>query len=215
MTTPTAWKPSEAQVKFVRELFAERVPTNHPNREQWWNNIRACSSNASLQTVVSQLKQMPVVRPVYVAPARPQVLTEEGYYRNPEDGTLYHLRRVSDGLRFRVYSKKGGPRRLSVEGNLVKGKWVAKGGWDSRRLQRTVKPEWKIDQDGLVEFAYGFCPYHFGPLSDGVSVALGYGPVCAASNGLEWSEEAARKVLAEQGIDADKFLAEHAGEATG
>lgn len=114
-----------------------------------------------------------------------------------------------------VYSKTGGPRRLDVRGNLVKGKWSEKGKFDSIRLRREIKSEWRIDEKGLLEFSYGFCPLHGGPLSDGVSVALGYGPVCAEREGLPWSEEAARAVLTAQGIDADAFLAEHGAKAVG
>lgn len=203
----TVWTPSAAQVALVKSLLDQRVPqVEHAN---WLYHIRReVTSNARMSDVINALWARPVL-------LSPTYITQVGYYRNPEDGTLYRLMDRKEGLRVAVYSKTGGPRRLSVEGNLTKGKWVEKGKFDSRRLQYKVSPDWFITEEALLEYAYGFCPLHGGPLSDGVSVALGRGPKCSEKHGLEWSESAAREVLKSQGIDPDKFLDEHRAPVKG
>jgi hypothetical protein len=197
------------QVEFFTKLVNERfAPEDDAGRAPYRAAWRAISTKGEFDAVVADLKSK---RPLSWGQAtRAASITEPGYYRNPADGTLYRLVERKEGLRVAEYSKTGGPRRLDVRGNLVKGHWIEKGKWDSAKLRRAISPEWLITEDGLLEFAYGFCPFHGGPLTDGVSVALGYGKVCADKHGLPWGEEAARAVLRTQGIDADAFLAQHA-----
>lgn len=201
---------TDAQADLIANLVNARFTADDPRREALRAQFRAIRCNADVTTMIEAVKPFPLLRT-----ARPTAISEPGYYRNPETGELYRLAERKEGLRVLVYSKTGGPRRLDVAGNLVKGKWLEKGKFDSAKLRYQIKPEWLIDEKGLLEFAYGFCPLHGGPLVDGVSVALGYGPKCAEREGLPHNEEAARAVLVAQGIDADAFLAQHAAKAEG
>jgi hypothetical protein len=129
------------------------------------------------------------------------VPSEAGYYRNPDTGELWRITLTSSGPKVWKYSVTGGPRRLLADASaIVKGKWNGYSAYQSRRalhVTHSIKRSWKIDTETLaIEYAYNFCPFHNGPLTDGVSVILGYGKDCAAKHGLPWGEEAAQAVLA-------------------
>lgn len=137
-----------------------------------------------------------------------EVPTEDGLYRNPETGELWRLARNRDGeLIVSKYSQVGHARRLTTDHEIVKkGTWKRYTAFNSRLAlsgysrEPEVKASWLIDAKELAqEYSYGFCPLHYGPLTDAVSVVLGYGKTCASRHGLPWSEEAARALLAEQG----------------
>lgn len=230
MTTATTARHhylSEAQVKLLTDMINERFEQgDDEGREPYRKAWHQINTREDFDRVLIQLRATPTLRQrSFTARPRPTLVSEPGYYRNPEDGTLWRIVEHTETPKwgpakkvFKVarYSKTGGPRRLDVRGNLVKGKWEQLRKFDGITARRDViKADWKISEEGLLEFAYGFCPLHGGPLSDGVSVALGYGPKCAERNSLPHSEAAAREVLLAQGIDPDAFLAEHAGTAQG
>lgn len=218
---PTYRYMTENQAQYITDLVNARFETDDDaGRGPWRERFQAIRTSADIGGVINDLKRLPTLAQLKADRDRAERaanrITEPGYYRNPEDGKLYRVAKTQDGLRVHEYSKTGGPRRLTVEGNLVKGTWKRHAGFASRRLLlSTVRKDWAISEQALTDYAYGFCPLHGGPLSDGVSVALGYGPKCASNHGLPWSEEAARTVLVTQGIDPDKFLAEHAGNVEG
>jgi hypothetical protein len=161
MTTMAhTWKPSELQVKKLKEIFNERVAWDAPNREQHWKNITQNISNReSFQTAWNDLKALPKIQSaVYppvtpvapvkpVRPVLPQVATEAGLYRNPADGTLYRLSVGETQHSWQtpvkaisVYSNKAVYRRLTPEGYMVKkGKWT--------RLNAR-------ERDSLIAFSY-------------------------------------------------------------
>jgi uncharacterized protein YodC (DUF2158 family) len=183
---------SEAQKTLFDKLLTEKVTaTDHAN----WRHHAVKdwdSFNRALATLKS--RQMPYL-PEY-APA-----TTEGLFRNPVTGELYRLKKSGWDMIVSKYSKTGGPRRLAADlSKIEKGKWTRYTALQSRVAlsKGEIKQGWAIDaRDLAVEYAYGFCPLHFGPLSDAVSVILGYGPDCAENNGLPWGEEYAQAKLAE------------------
>lgn len=204
------WTPSPKQVEFVKSLFARKVAENAPNREQAWTNIKLCSSNESLTTVINHLKSLPDVnRPVYqqvpaVPVERPKLASEDGLYRNPEDGTLYRLstaeKRNSWGhpqTYVSVFSVKATQRRLTVRGERVKGKWNRLTAHESRLMltytrwgpgQVKVLADWYMSDQDKMEFQYGICLFCYRGLEDERSVRHNYGPVCAKRFGLPWND---------------------------
>lgn len=152
MTSPAPWQASPAQVQLLRNVFAERVPNDEPNREAFWRNCTQVTSNASFDSVLRALKSRPLAQtpkpaapaPVQpVAPVLPELAKEDGLYRDPSDGTLYRLstpqkRNAWDAYQtpiVSVYSNKATIRRLTPEGRLVKkGKWTRLRAYESRSL---------------------------------------------------------------------------------
>lgn len=155
MTTMNAWKPSDAQVEFVTNLFKRKF-TDTPEARQFWANLKQVSSNAGLTTFIDTMKAMPDVRPLSDPPGRqfllgngtitppvlPELATEAGLYRDPSDGTLYRLT-VSEPKHswerpqtsLSVYSNKAVYRRLTPEGQMVKkGKWTRFKAYEKDRL---------------------------------------------------------------------------------
>lgn len=184
---------SDAQKQMFDKLLSEKIePTQHAN----WRH-HAAKSWEDFNRAVAKLKSRDLpFRPEH-APA-----TQEGLYRNPETGELYRLKKSGWDLIVSKYSKTGGPRRLAADlSKIEKGKWTRYTAFQSRmalKVKNEIKAGWAIDASTLaIEYAYGFCPLHFGPLSDAVSVILGYGPDCAKQNGLPWGEEYAQAKLAE------------------
>jgi hypothetical protein len=220
---------SEGQIKLLTDMVNERFEADDdagraPFRAAWYE----IDNRDDFQRVLDRLHAIPTLARRQVEATRrdrPTPVREPGYYRNPADGTLYRIVEHTDTpkwgkpkkvLKVAVYSKTGGPRRLDVSGNLVKGRWLDMRKAEGIRLRcEVIQADWKIDEAGLLEFAYGFCPLHGGGLTDGVSVALGYGPTCAKKHGLPWNEAAAREVLIAQGINPDEFLSLLAGPAEG
>lgn len=217
MTTMTAsnWTPSPAQIELMRTVFAERVGNDVPNRQQWWDNIKGVSTLGAFQSVLADLKGRPKVGAVPFRCSAPhrtqlvghqgghtvatqQVAHEVGLYRNPATGELYRITKPSWELIVAKYTQTGGPRRLLSDGEtVVKGSFKRLNSWDSRRALKTIDKAWKIDPKDLArDYAYGFCPLHFGPLTDAVSVTLGYGPDCAKREGLPWGEDEMNRVIA-------------------
>lgn len=217
---------SYPQAKLIRDMVEERFAVEDeagraPFREAWpritdraqfENVLRALRALPTLaQREVEQLRQQEAEARAARAQAhaaeqaarREKQPTEEGLYRNPETGELYRLRRDKHGeLIVSKYSATGGPRRLLTDTQqLTKGSWKRYTVFQSRMafVKGVIDKAWLIDaKDLAAEYAYGFCPLHFGPLTDGVSVILGYGPDCAEKHGLPWSEAYAQQVLAER-----------------
>lgn len=183
--------PSDAQKTLFDKLLTEKVASgDHAN----WRH-HATKDWDNFQKAINALKKLPYL-PEH-APA-----TAEGLYRNPATGELYRLKKSGWDLIVSKYSLTGGPRRLAADlSKIEKGKWHRWTAFQSRvalNVKGEIKAFWAIDAKELaVEYAYGFCPLHFGPLSDAVSVILGYGPDCAKQHGLPWGEEYAQAKLAE------------------
>lgn len=185
-------EPTDAQKQLVDKLLTEKVPAD--KHQQWrfhmaksWDNF-----NRGLRALKNELPYLPEYAPA----------NQEGLYRNPETGELYRLKKSGWDMIVSKYSKTGGPRRLAADlTKIEKGKWTRYTAFQSRialAVKGEIKQSWMIDaKDLAVEYAYGFCPLHYGPLSDAVSVILGYGPDCAEKHGLPWGEEVAQRKLAE------------------
>lgn len=182
--------PSDAQKKLFDSLLDQKLPLSE--HQNWRNHAKKDwdSFNRALAKLRS-LRPLPEKAPA----------SQEGLYRNPETGELYRLSRKSWHTIISKYSLTGGPRRLAADlSKIEKGKWVKYTAFQSRIAlsKGEVLQSWLIDaKDLAVEYAYGFCPLHFGPLTDAVSVILGYGPDCARNHGLPWGEEVAQKKLDE------------------
>jgi hypothetical protein len=203
---------TENQVALFTAMVNERFAADddlgrRPFREAWY----AINSRETFDAVLVQLKAHPTLarleaqRKAREGRVIPLQVSTPGYYRNPADGTLYRLvertikvkwREDQIELRVQKYSEKGGLRRLSTAGELVKGSWKSYGKYDSLRWRRVIQAEWFLTVEQLAEYAYSFCGNCGRALVDGVSVALGIGPDCAESLGIEWSEEAARAAIA-------------------
>lgn len=184
--------PSDAQKELFDRLLSEKVTADqHANwrhhATKSWDDF-----NRALRVLKRDLPYLPEHAPA----------TAEGLYRNPETGELYRLKKSGWDLIVSKYSKTGGPRRLAADlSKIEKGKWDRWTAFQSRialSVKGEIKAAWAIDaKDLAVEYAYGFCPLHYGPLSDAVSVILGYGPDCAEKHGLPWGEEVAQAKLSE------------------
>lgn len=182
---------SDAQKQMFDRLLTEKVPAaEHAN----WRH-HAVKDWDSFNRAIHKLKRELPYLPEY-APA-----DQEGLYRDPTTGELYRLKKSGWDLIVSKYSKTGGPRRLAADlSKIEKGKWKRYNAFQSRMIlmRGEVRKSWAIDPATLaLEYAYGFCPLHFGPLTDGVSVILGYGKDCARNHGLPWGEEYAQVKLAE------------------
>jgi len=182
---------SDAQKQMFDKLLTEKVPADqHAN----WRHHAAANWDMFNRAVRKLRRELPYL-PEY-APA-----DQEGLYRNPVTGELYRLKKSGWDLIVSKYSLTGGPRRLAADlSKIEKGKWKRYTAFQSRIAlsKGEIRKSWAIDAKELaVEYAYGFCPLHYGPLSDAVSVILGYGPDCAKQHGLPWGEEYAQAKLAE------------------
>lgn len=194
------WSPSPRQVEYVTNLFRERVPVGTANRDQFWANIKACSSNESLTTIIDHLNSLPkpstapMARDVHRRerlPMRTDIATEPGLYRDPEDGTLYRLGKRTGTFStppLSVYSNKAVYRRLTPEGRMVKkGKWTRLSAHQTRQMLakspyvtgKRVLAVWLMDEEEKLEWAVGFCLMCSRPLIDAISVFNSIGPDCA------------------------------------
>lgn len=209
MTTMAhTWKPSPDQIELMRTVFAERVPNDEPNREQFWKNVTQNVSNrATFQDALLKLKARPRVdvRPSYTPPPKPTgpaLATEDGLYRDPSDGTLYRLSTpkapnawTKPTTIVSVYSNKATVRRLTPEGRMVKkGKWARLKAQESRAMlsysrwdrpgQRKIEASWLMSDDEKTEWAVGICLDCYRGLIDAVSVYNQLGPKCAKDRGI-------------------------------
>jgi hypothetical protein len=204
------------QARYLVDARYER--DDEEGRRPWrerWDAIGKHEDTTASQDVTAMINELKEIETISARAdrlaneakeaAKTEVPTEEGFYRNPETGELYRIKRSGWDLIISKYSETGGPRRLLADGSkLVKGTWKRYNAFQSRLALSwmsndgpKIKKSWKIDIETLaVEYAYNFCPFHNGPLTDGVSVILGYGEQCAAKHGLPWGEEAAQAVLA-------------------
>jgi hypothetical protein len=215
---------TQAQASYIRDLIESRIPADDEQAlaywRQRWNQI-TCNvarpgqpRETSVSAMIEDLKVLPTQellrrraeeedarrRAAEQQARRHTSEREDGYYRNPETGELWRVSHSKTGLHEVIlskYSTTGGPRRLLTSTDqVVKGSWKRLNAWDTRRTVRSIDPAWKIDPKTLAQdYAYGFCPLHHGPLTDAVSVVLGYGPDCAEKEGLPWGEEAMHAVL--------------------
>ena len=199
--TTTARHPhlTQDQVALFTAMVNERFAADDdlgrtPFRNAWYT----ISDRESFNATLDELKKVPTLARLEAQrkAREPHVIvvpvSAPGYYRNPADGTLYRLvertikvkwREDQIELRVQKYSEKGGLRRLSTAGELVKGSWKSYGKYDSLRLRRQIKAEWFLTVEQLAEFAYSFCGNCGRALVDGVSVAIGIGPECAKDLG--------------------------------
>lgn len=211
MTTMTAsnWRPTPAQVQFLRNVFAERVSAQEPNREQFWKNVTSVTSHGAFESVIEALKARPRADLKPAAPVPPVQLnlaTEAGLYRNPDDGTLYRLsvskprnsweRPVTS---VSVYSNKANIRRLTPEGRMVRpGKWTRLRSFERdsllhysyaektgrRPVGTKILASWFMSDEQKQEWAVGICLMCYKGLTDAVSVYNQIGPVCAKNWGF-------------------------------
>lgn len=191
---------SPKQAQFIVDLINARYEEDDEDgRRPWRERWSLITNHSQVSAMIEDLRATPTLDQLR-RQAREQRPSEDGYYRNPETGELFRISHsVKDrNLIISRYSLTGGPRRLVADTDeIVKGSWKRLGMWASRQIISSLKADWLIDPTTLAQdFAYAFCPLHHGPLTDGVSVILGYGPDCAEKHGLPWSEEAAQAVLA-------------------
>lgn len=194
---------TDKQAAKLAVMVEQRYLPDDAGRQVWRDRFQAIRRNSDVSEMIAGLEAIPTLAEVArreAREARAQRPTEDGYYRNPETGELF---RISHGVKghgiiVSKYSLTGGPRRLIASTDeIVKGKWDRLGKFASRQALASIKVDWLTDPKTLAQdFAYGFCPLHHGPLTDGVSVTLGYGPDCAEKHGLPWGEEVAKRVLA-------------------
>jgi hypothetical protein len=192
---------TNGQADYIANLVEARFTPEDPRRELLRHQFQAIRTNADVSAMIEMLKEIPTLAQWERQQADAARPTEEGMYRNPATGELYRLRRDRNGeLIVSKYSETGGPRRLTADlTKVVKGKWKRWAAFKSRiALSRgEIKKSWLIDAKELAtDYAYAFCPFHYGPLTDAVSVILGYGKDCAEKHGLPWSEAHAQQVLA-------------------
>lgn len=191
---------TDAQADYITNLVEARFSPDDPGRALLRNQFSAIRTHADVTEMIEMLKKLPTLAQQERDRAADEVPDAEGFYRNPETGELWRLRTKKWDLAVSKYSETGGPRRLVADDSkIVKGKWRNYSGFASRMMlnRGEVKKSWKIDEATLAtEYAYGFCPLHGGPLTDAVSVILGYGPDCAKKYGKPWGEEYAQQVLA-------------------
>jgi hypothetical protein len=128
MTTATHRYLSEAQVKLLTDMINERFEQDDDEgREQYRKAWHQINSREDFNQVLALLRNTPTLRQrSFATRPRPTLVSEPGYYRNPEDGTLWRIVEHTDTPKwgpakkvFKVarYSKTGGPRRLDVRGN--------------------------------------------------------------------------------------------------
>jgi hypothetical protein len=183
MTTATVWKPTEAQVKFVRDLLEQHV--SEADRPNWLQHIRReITSNDRLSALIGTLKSLPYL-PEYAPP------TEEGLYRNPQTGELYRITRLNGWtLIVSKYSKVAtSALRLTEAGEVVKvekGTWKKLNQWAPRQMLTKMRANWKMTKEDMIRYQYGICLFCYRGLKDARSVKHNYGPECAKREGLPW-----------------------------
>ncbi len=209
------------QAQFLATLVEERFASDDDEgRAPWRARFSAIRNRNDIDSFIADIKLVKTIaqrereaqaaeRQARLREAAAQRPTEPGYYRNPETGDLFRITKPnarSWDVNVHTFSEKAGPRRLITSTDQIKrGKWSKLNKWDSRRALSTISKDWAISvQDLAQDFAYGFCPLHHGPLVDGVSVVLGYGPDCAKEHGLPWSQEAADAKLAANRAAAER-----------
>lgn len=197
------------QASYIRDLLVARVAADDEEQLAYWRRRwENINGHRQISAMIEDLQKLPTLaareaeaRRTAEYAARQGAATEEGFYRNPATGELWRITKQNWSLILWKYSETGGPRRLAGDGTkIVKGRFVKRTGFQSRLAltKGEVQAAWKIDAQTLAtEYAYGFCPLHNGPLTDGVSVTLGYGKKCAEREGLPWGEEYAKAKLAE------------------
>jgi hypothetical protein len=209
VTTMTAskWSLTPGRVKLMTDVFKERVSKTDPDAVRIWENIKVIGSELGFESMLTELKKRPRVglgEPV-AAPVQLPLAKEDGLYRNPADGTLYRLSTPEKRNPWEhptttvsIFSKKAAQRRLTVHNEAVKGKWERQKAQASRQMLRytrwdregqvKVLADWFMSEQDKMDYRYGICLFCYRGLEDERSVRHGYGPVCAAVNGLPWND---------------------------
>jgi hypothetical protein len=182
------------QAKWMFDLINSRIG-NGPALQGWKDRYFAIKNRADFEHAIETLKSFPVLAG---DANRPAVASEEGLYRNPNDGTIYRLAKdSSDNLRVSVYSEKSRARRLMTTGEVTKrGVWKRLSVIDSKKhltygisvSMVKILAEWQMTDTDKVEYVTGICNFCYRGLKDDRSVKVNYGPDCAEKHGLPWGD---------------------------
>jgi hypothetical protein len=179
------------QAKWIFDLINTRVGITAPTFPQWRERYLTIDSRPMFETVLTELKAMPLLTGVLAPAAK-----DEGTYLDPDSLQLYRVRLTKNGERYLLrYSQAARLKRLLVTGEIVtRGKWERLNSILSRRFLTAspisfyVKAEWRMTETELTEYVTGECNFCHRPLRDGRSVKVNYGPDCAKDRGLPWGD---------------------------
>jgi hypothetical protein len=182
---------SAKQAKWIFDLINTRVGITAPTFPNWRARYLTIDSRSLFETVLTELKALPVLTGVL-----PPAATEEGLYRDPETGKLYRLSipkgRSWDAI-ISEYSEVSRARRLLTTGETVKkGTWRRGNAFQSRQLLRPradrwyLKAEWLMSDSEKQDYITGMCNFCYRSLVDARSVTHNYGQECAKKHDLPW-----------------------------
>lgn len=181
---------TEKQAKYIFDLINTRVGIKAPTFPQWRARYNTIDSRPGFETVLTELKALPVLVGVL-----PPAAKDEGLYRDPNTGKLYRLANTKTGRLISEYSEVSRARRLLTTGETVrKGTWKR---WAQMKSRWSLYPkltswyllaEWFMTDDDKIEYVTGICNFCYRGLIDDRSVKANYGPDCAQQHGLPWGD---------------------------
>lgn len=175
MTTTTTTRPvSEKQIAFVTRLLAEKDTTG--TAYEGWTPDWSKATTATTSVVITFLMSLPRAA---VSAAAPAAATPEGVH-------------VFEGVTYKVVQAKNGSGNLYAKAlqQDTEGDWHFN--YAAGAIRR-LSSETLMTSEDAARFGhlYGMCVNCARVLTDETSIAHGYGPVCAANNGWDYSKVAA------------------------